>query len=55
MVMRMGVLGSAITDYVSNNADCDDNDIDISPDGSEVCDGGVDNNCNGLSMIRTVD
>lgn len=32
--------------YVSNNADCDDDDFSISPDGREVCDG-RDNNCNG--------
>lgn len=45
-----GVLAcSAPTDYVSNTLDCDDSDISISPSATEVCDGGVDNDCNGLS------
>ena len=46
----VGVLAcSAPSDYVANNLDCDDTDIAISPMATEVCDGGVDNNCNGLS------
>ena len=32
--------------YVSNNADCDDLDPDISPDAEEECDD-IDNDCNG--------
>ncbi|MFT5682807.1 MAG: hypothetical protein ACI8RZ_003731 [Myxococcota bacterium] len=32
--------------YVENSDDCNDGDITISPNGSEVCDG-VDNNCDG--------
>ena len=45
-----GVLAcSTPSDYVANALDCDDTDISISPAATEVCDGGVDNNCNGLS------
>jgi len=33
---------------VDNNEDCDDADVDSSPDGIEVCDG-ADNDCNGYS------
>lgn len=41
-----GVTGeTAPADYVDNNADCDDDDPTISPDGKEVCDG-RDNDCN---------
>ena len=28
--------------------DCNDDDVAINPDGAEVCDGGVDNDCDGL-------
>ena len=31
---------------VTNDTDCDDTDADISPDGTEICDG-VDNDCDG--------
>ena len=44
-----GVLAcSAPTDHVSNTLDCDDSDTSISPNATEICDGG-DNDCNGLS------
>jgi hypothetical protein len=33
---------------VENSGDCDDTDSMISPAASEVCDGGIDNNCDGL-------
>jgi gliding motility-associated-like protein len=32
------------TGTVSNNADCDDNDINVNPTTAEICDG-IDNNC----------
>lgn len=38
------ILGSALAD-----GDCDDADPDINPDAIEVCDSGVDNNCNELA------
>ncbi|MED5370445.1 MAG: MopE-related protein [Myxococcota bacterium] len=36
-------------DYVDEPGDCDDRDPAIHPDAPEICDGGVDNNCNGLA------
>jgi hypothetical protein len=35
--------------YSDNNEDCDDTDDTINPDATEVCDGGIDNNCDGLA------
>ena len=37
----------APTGFVANGDDCDDNNLDINPDASEVCDG-ADNDCDGL-------
>jgi hypothetical protein len=37
----------APTGFVANGDDCDDNNLDIHPDASEVCDG-ADNDCDGL-------
>ena len=34
--------------YVADDQDCDDDDEDVNPDATEVCDG-VDNDCNGDS------
>ena len=34
-----------VSGLVSNGSDCDDDDADISPDATEICDG-VDNDCN---------
>ena len=36
------------TEAAENSNDCDDTNSAISPAASEVCDGGVDNNCDGL-------
>lgn len=39
---------SALEGYVSNDADCNDNNADIYPGAVEVCDS-IDNNCNNLA------
>jgi hypothetical protein len=38
--------GTPAPDVAPNALDCDDSDVDVSPDGTEVCDG-IDNDCNG--------
>ncbi len=40
-------LTDAPTGYVANNLDCDDANVELNPDATEVCDG-IDNDCNGM-------
>lgn len=35
--------------YVENDEDCDDNNIEVHPDATEVCGDDTDNNCDGLT------
>ena len=37
------------TNLSTNNLDCDDIEFAVNPDAQEVCDGGIDNDCNGLA------
>ncbi|MBK7935668.1 MAG: T9SS type A sorting domain-containing protein [Lewinellaceae bacterium] len=41
-------LQDAPAGFVTNNLDCDDADLNLSPEAVEICDG-IDNNCNGTS------
>jgi hypothetical protein len=33
--------------FSANDEDCDDSNSNVNPDASEICDGGIDNNCDG--------
>jgi hypothetical protein len=41
--------------FVENSDDCNDADIAISPDATDVCDDGIDNNCNALLDCQDLD
>ena len=45
----------AVDGYVSNAEDCDDEDAAISPDALEVCEDGVDNDCDGFDVSCKVE
>ncbi|MBN1336109.1 MAG: FG-GAP repeat protein, partial [Deltaproteobacteria bacterium] len=36
--------------YVESPTDCDDSDAEISPDASEICEDGIDNDCDGTAI-----
>ena len=40
--------------YVDNDLDCDDTDSDINPDGYDVCDDGIDQDCSGSDLVCQV-
>ncbi|HAU66177.1 TPA: hypothetical protein DCW61_02405 [Candidatus Uhrbacteria bacterium] len=39
--------------YVENPLDCDDGDPQINPDGTEICNDGIDQDCNGITDDAT--
>ena len=43
-----------LTGYVEVGGDCDDDNVEVNPDGIEVCDG-LDNNCNSLVDDDSID
>jgi len=40
--------------YVLNNLDCDDSDEDVNPDGIEILDDGIDQDCNGEDLVTSI-
>jgi M6 family metalloprotease-like protein len=43
---KQACIGSPPADYISDHSDCNDNDPNVNPSATEMCDG-VDNDCNG--------
>ncbi len=35
--------------WFANDGDCDDDDPDVNPGADEICDDGIDNDCDGLT------
>ncbi|MFK7757698.1 MAG: MopE-related protein [Flavobacteriales bacterium] len=40
--------------FVLNNLDCDDSDNNINPDGTEILDDGIDQDCNGEDLVTGI-